>query len=270
MKHLSKALFTCALLTLGANQANAALTHFVADSSLSQFSGNMSLDGTITATYLYGTDSSAVSGSGSFVGPVVGTVDANVNTLGGTFDFQGISLSSAVSGSMSSSTSLFGLPITADVSVTNATVDLAGPTSSAPLTYTGSGGIYSWGPTGMTLNMTTDYTATVSVLGIPYTVSSTSPFSLGLANATGTVTLDGSGNPIGYAMAVPGDLIIPLSLSTTSGYYTIDFTGNLTLNNLNLNLQGTSSVVPTPVPAALYLFGSGLLGLIAIVRRKSA
>lgn len=277
MKHLAKSFFLCVLLTLGPTHANAALMHFVADASQSQFTGNLSLDGQISVTSVLGSDTKTVSGAGVFAGSVAGTIDADVDTSGGTFGFQGLALSSPISGSLSTNKTVLKVPVTIDVAVTKATVDLASPSSSSALTYTGSGGIYSWGPTAMTLNISVDYTATLSVSGNSQSISDTASFSVPLTDATGTVTLDGVGNPIAYVLGIPGNLVIQLPLSTTSGLYTVDFTGTLTLNNLSLNLQGTSTVVPppappptpVPVPAAFYLFGSGLLVLLGLARRKS-
>lgn len=282
-KHLSKSLFMCVLLMLGANQASAGLTRFFAESTQSQFSGNLSLNGQISVSDDddddRDSDSKTVSDTGTFVGPVVGIVDANVDTSGGTFGFQHIALSSPFSGSLSVSTTfrkVFKLPVTVDIVVTNATVGLDLPSSSSSLTYTGNGGVYSWGPTEMTLKINVDYTATLSMSGNPRSISDTASFSVPLASATGTVTLDGVGNPIAYALGIPGDLVIPINLTTSSDEDTANFTGNLTLNNLNLSLQGTSTVVPEPtlppipVPAAVYLFISGLLVLIGIAHRRKS
>ena len=56
-----------------------------------------------------------------------------------------------------------------------------------------------------------------------------------------------------------------------------DFTGQFTfiglssngMEQVTVNLLGTAvAVVPVPVPAAVWLFGSGLIGLIGIARRK--
>lgn len=288
-KHLSKSLFMCVLLMLGANQASAGLTRFIAESTQSQFSGNLSLNGQISVSSDdhdsddddddRDSDSKTVSDTETFVGPVMGIVDANVDTSGGTFSFQDIALSSPFSGSLSVSATLrkvFKLPITVDIVVTNATVGLDLPSSSSSLTYTGNGGVYSWGPTEMTLEINVDYTATLSMSGNPRSISNTASFSVPLASATGTVTLDGVGNPIAYALDIPGDLVIPINLTTSSDEDTANFTGNLKLNNLNLNLQGTSTVVPdpsvpaVPVPAAVYLFISGLLVLLGIARRRKS
>jgi hypothetical protein len=270
MKRLSKLVFTCVLLSMSASKANAALTYFVANPALSQISGDMSVDGQINVSVTFvGSDSSAVSGAGTLTGPVSGTVDANVDTSGATFGFQGMALSSSTSGSLSPSATLLGVPVSADISVTHVTVGLTSPSSLSSLTYTGTGNIYSWGPTDMTLDINSDYTVALSVYGsLISTISDTNTSSMSLTGATGTVTLDALGKPIEYTLGIPNDLVIPLSISATSGLATGDFTGNLTLNNVSLDLQGSSTVVP--VPAAVYLFGSGLLGLIGIARRRAA
>ena len=40
--------------------------------------------------------------------------------------------------------------------------------------------------------------------------------------------------------------------------------------NYFLHLEGVVNAAPVPAPAALWLFGSGLLGLIGVARRKAA
>lgn len=46
-------------------------------------------------------------------------------------------------------------------------------------------------------------------------------------------------------------------------------TGTLNSNRLGLDLQGTlSPVAPVPLPAAVWLFGSGLVSLIPVIRRR--
>jgi hypothetical protein len=269
MKHEAafKIVFVVFLLTLSASHANAALMHFTVDASQSQFSGSMSITGQIRVSGVL-SDTAAISSMGTFAGPVSGTIDANVDTPTSTLGFQGIALSSAVSGSLSPSATLYGLPVTADIAVTYATVDLAAASPSSPLTATGIGGLYFWGPTAMTLDIGMDYSATLNTFGLPLSqYSDTALITLPLTDATGSVTLDASGNPIGYALGMSGPFLIPLSISGTSGGYTVAFTGNLTLNELSLELRGNSTVVP--VPTAVWLFGSGLLGLIGVARRHN-
>jgi len=62
-----------------------------------------------------------------------------------------------------------------------------------------------------------------------------------------------------------GSLMGSLSDGTLSGGYTTDlFTGNV------LVLATVTEVQAVPVPAAVWLFGSGLIGLVGIARRKKA
>ncbi len=68
----------------------------------------------------------------------------------------------------------------------------------------------------------------------------------------------------------PSDLLNPLriaSFDSTVGELTFDNDGNLyTIDNVdNLSIIKLSAV---PIPAAIWLFGSGLIGLIGIARRK--
>jgi hypothetical protein len=50
----------------------------------------------------------------------------------------------------------------------------------------------------------------------------------------------------------------------------IGFNANFSLTNGPQNVTGQSSVSVIPVPAAVWLFGSGLLGLVGVARRKAA
>ena len=62
--------------------------------------------------------------------------------------------------------------------------------------------------------------------------------------------------------------------STTSAWYFNMFSGNQDFNYRNSSLYGwavqSGDVSAVPVPAAVWLFGSGLLGLAGVARRKSA
>lgn len=265
MKQLSKSFFAGVFLILSASQANAALTHFVADPSQSQFSGSMSIAGQIHVL----SNTSVFSSSGTFAGPVSGTVNANVDTLGGTFGFQDIALSSSISGSLSPSVTIFGVPLTLNIDLTNATINLAAIPSLSPLTASGTAGSYLWGPTAMTLDVGVDYSTALSAMGlIGSSFSSTVMGSMTLADATGSVALDASGNPVAYTLGTSSPLAFSLpSWSSTANGVTVTITNSsLTLNDMNLVLRGNSTVVP--VPAAVWLFGSGLLGLIGVARRR--
>ena len=57
----------------------------------------------------------------------------------------------------------------------------------------------------------------------------------------------------------------PSSPNELSGVFGLTDSGSIGYNNYKLDISGVS---PVPVPAALWLFGSGLLGLIGMARRK--
>ena len=60
--------------------------------------------------------------------------------------------------------------------------------------------------------------------------------------------------------------------------YILDYIGHIELGSpsglggeeVRIHLEGTISVSAVPIPAAVWLFGSGLIGLIGIARRKKA
>lgn len=103
------------------------------------------------------------------------------------------------------------------------------------------------------------------------------PTGLGSGAATSPDTL--SGDRLGFATSFGGSIVLPdgyvsgSTLSTTAtfagetfsslGLNTGSFVWTLPNDTVTLNVQTT-----VPVPAAMWLFGSGLLGLIGISRRK--
>jgi len=56
----------------------------------------------------------------------------------------------------------------------------------------------------------------------------------------------------------------PFNLTLT----TLPVLGPIVLTSGNFSLQGTAQVAPVPVPAAVWLFGSGLAGLIPMIRQQ--
>ncbi|MBY0248321.1 MAG: hypothetical protein K2Q17_11705 [Nitrospiraceae bacterium] len=56
----------------------------------------------------------------------------------------------------------------------------------------------------------------------------------------------------------------PFNLTLT----TLPVLGPIVLTSGNFSLQGTAQVAPVPVPAAVWLFGSGLASLIPMIRRR--
>ncbi|GMR01437.1 MAG: hypothetical protein BMS9Abin19_0821 [Gammaproteobacteria bacterium] len=124
------------------------------------------------------------------------------------------------------------------------------------------------------------------LFGNVYQIDSTGTRSILIDNVVGTgIALDASGNifistpnrsdlPLlnnSIYMFNPSDLLNPLriaSFDSTVGELTFDDAGNLyTIDNVdNRSIIKLSAV---PVPAATWLFGSGLIGLIGFARRKS-
>ena len=99
-------------------------------------------------------------------------------------------------------------------------------------------------------------------------------FSAGTAgnlNATGSANLSN----ILYG-GVNGDLLALAGAGGGINTASFQFTSPMTLSelfNASTTVTSTSfsgSIAPVPVPAAAWLFGSGLLGLIGIARKKSA
>ena len=73
-----------------------------------------------------------------------------------------------------------------------------------------------------------------------------------------------------FSLAVGDTAFIELvlgELAPTSGFF---LSHSDPASNTTIYLSSTLTVTPIPVPAALWLFGSGLLGLIGIARRKKA
>jgi len=124
------------------------------------------------------------------------------------------------------------------------------------------------------------------LFGNVYQIDSTGTRSILIDNVVGTgIALDASGNifistPNRTNLALlansiymfnPSDLLNPIRIASfddrTIGELTFDDAGNLyTIDNVdNRRIIKLSSV---PIPSAIWLFGSGLIGLIGLARRK--
>ena len=98
-----------------------------------------------------------------------------------------------------------------------------------------------------------------------------------LGSGVGKISLNGSGAATSiFQQMLPYGLELDVSQPISS-----DFTGtsitNLTddgayLSGFNLAGAGTitGTLVPTPIPAAVWLFGSRMLGLPAVARRRNS
>ena len=116
-----------------------------------------------------------------------------------------------------------------------------------------------------------------SVSVVPYVVTST-----GQVLYTGSaVNSDAVGGIFDLALGslpsglAPGDPDRLLRLALTAKYQDIpvlidnfDMSLTFTASNVRIELQHLSAVTTVPIPPALWLFGSGLFGLIGIARRR--
>lgn len=92
------------------------------------------------------------------------------------------------------------------------------------------------------------------------------------------VTRDATGNTLFYrydpALILPPNegLFLSVVTDTTgfdlSGVFTIYAQNDFGASIFSTSLQGVSSPSAVPLPAAIWLFGSGLIGLLGIARRK--
>ena len=112
------------------------------------------------------------------------------------------------------------------------------------------------------------YTGPSLIVGLPDIVGITGPFTNNdhiAANTNGTLTLTGS-NQFILGLNIGGNWLTDTSVvSVGANAFQVSFNNNGTF--LTVDVQ----VIPAvPVPAAVWLFGSGLIGLVGIARRKKA
>jgi hypothetical protein len=102
--------------------------------------------------------------------------------------------------------------------------------------------------------------------GTSYNLTDVKVWGEGIGNQAGSTDLYGQGNDQSG-----------IGLGTAANLYGVTGNGNpsklqsyLLGTNLTLGTNGVLSVSSVPLPAAVWLFGSGLLGLIGVGRRKAA
>ena len=87
--------------------------------------------------------------------------------------------------------------------------------------------------------------------------------------STADPTYDSSSlNYIGNATASGTDSSITKTFSLGPGLYSLVFGGNPPAGTLGSSVAYQATLSTVPVPAAVYLFGSGLIGLAGLARRK--
>jgi hypothetical protein len=102
----------------------------------------------------------------------------------------------------------------------------------------------------------------------PDAFGGTTPGIFGTAASAGNVgTLYGTGGDVA-GTAIGGSYgLYGLTTNGTSGHTAVAYSlGEVSFNGTTLSFTG--NVLPTPLPAAAWLFGSGLLGLLGIGRRR--
>ncbi len=95
-------------------------------------------------------------------------------------------------------------------------------------------------------------------------ITTTNGINGGIYNAAGN-----SGN---LANTFPDNAILTLSIITDPNSWTLNAISNdiLRMQRTGVDGQGSLKIPGVPIPAAVWLFGSGLLGLVGVARRKRA
>jgi PEP-CTERM motif len=113
-----------------------------------------------------------------------------------------------------------------------------------------------------------------TLINTNFTVDGTAYSCNGITGANQCVVFDPYGTD--YFLALTGNTLVVLDWNSfnLAGTFPsiINFTGGyvqiLGVKTTDYVVGGTGTLVPTPEPSALYLLGAGLLGLIAMSRRK--
>jgi len=105
--------------------------------------------------------------------------------------------------------------------------------------------------------------------GVTFSIFDSSDNLLNSVFQTADFTFPDGTNPSSFPEA-----LVSLSFAGTASYAIFDFSTTegprYILDNFSGTFGSTEDITPAPVPAAVWLFGSGLLGLIGITRRKKA
>jgi hypothetical protein len=88
-------------------------------------------------------------------------------------------------------------------------------------------------------------------------------------NTAGTAYWDGAGVSNGNLQSVTANLYYVTGGGSIASKVTSVLEGTATLSASGLTLTGNSAPPPVPLPPAVWLFGSGLLGLAGVARRKA-
>jgi hypothetical protein len=111
------------------------------------------------------------------------------------------------------------------------------------------------GGTALAQNTPSGGFTTAGVSGVTYVFSGTGADIYGNAQVAGTFTLNAGGTVSGTIAL--NDLAYYGTISITTGSYTVDPTGRVTLSNILPSLTGTSTIQAVPFGFQLYLDGNG-------------
>lgn len=104
--------------------------------------------------------------------------------------------------------------------------------------------------------------------GVIFSGSFTGPFTWGpitLADGTHNYTLTGALTDTWFTGQKVNGAVIQLTTNVGKGF----FNGSTTLSSGDISITENELVIVTPEPASMVFFGTGLVGLAGIIRRKS-
>lgn len=101
--------------------------------------------------------------------------------------------------------------------------------------------------------------------GVIFSGSFTGPGLITLADGTHNYTLTGALTGTWFTGQKVNGAVIQLTTNVGKGF----FNGSTTLSSGDISITGNGLVIVTPEPASMVFFGTGLVGLAGIIRRKS-